>query len=121
MARVKGPDFVALQVRDLEASARFYEQRLGLERVPQSPPGAVVFATEPIAFAVREPLVDLGEVERLGWGVALWLGCDDAQALYDSLAGAGVQIAQEPFDGPFGRTFAFVDPDGYRVTVHDGG
>ncbi len=121
MARVTGPDFIALQVRDLEASARFYEQRLGLKRVPQSPPGAVVFATEPIAFAVREPLVDLGAVEKLGWGIALWLAGDDAQALHDSLEEAGVPIAQEPFDSPFGRTFAFVDPDGYRVTVHDGG
>jgi predicted enzyme related to lactoylglutathione lyase len=121
MARVLGPDFVALQVRDLEASARFYEERLGLERAPQSPSDAVVFATEPVAFAVREPLVDLEAVERLGWGVALWLGCDDAQALYDSLVEAGVPIAQEPFDGPFGKTFAFVDPDGYRVTAHDGG
>lgn len=121
MARVMGPDFVALQVRDLGASARFYEQRLGLERAPQSPPDAVVFATEPIAFAVRRPLVDLDAVERPGWGVALWFRCDDAQALHDSLAGAGVQIAQEPFDGPFGRTFAFMDPDGYRVTAHDVG
>ena len=120
MARVKGPDFVALGVRDLEASGRFYEEKLGLEWAPQSPPDAVVFATEPIAFAVREPLVDLGAVENPGWGISLWLGCDDAQALHDSLVEAGVQIAQEPFDGPFGRTFAFVDPDGYRVTVHDG-
>jgi predicted enzyme related to lactoylglutathione lyase len=120
MARVTGPDFVALQVRDLEASARFYEQRLGLERVPESPPKAVVFATEPIAFAVREPLVDLEAVDRMGWGVALWLRCDDAQVLHDSLVEAGVPIAQEPFDGPFGRTFVFVDPEGYQVTVHDG-
>lgn len=121
MARVTGPDFVALQVRDVEASARFYEERLGLERAPQSPPGAVVFRTEPIAFAVREPTVNLDVVERLGWGVALWLKCDDAQALHDSLEGAGVEIAQEPFDSPFGRTFSLVDPDGYVVTVHDGG
>ncbi len=121
MARVLGPDFVALQVRDLEASARFYEEKMGLKREPQSPSGAVVFNAEPIPFAVREPLVDLGAVERLGWGVALWLGCDDAQTLHDSLVEAGVPIEQEPSDGPFGRTFAFVDPDGYRVTVHDGG
>lgn len=39
MARVTGPDFVALQVRDLEDSGRFYEERLGLERAQQSPPG----------------------------------------------------------------------------------
>ena len=121
MARVKGPDFVAFQVRDLEVSGRFYEEKLGLERAPRGPRDAVVFATEPIAFAVREPLVDLEVVEKLGWGVALWLSCDDAQALHDSLVEAGVQIAQKPFDGPFGRTFAFVDPDGYLVTMHDGG
>lgn len=120
MAKVTGPDFVALQVRDLEASARFYEERLGLERAPQGPPNAVVFATEPVPFAVREPAVDLDAVERLGWGVALWLKCDDAQGLHDALVEAGVPMAQEPFDGPFGRTFSFVDPDGYAVTVHDG-
>lgn len=120
MARVLGPDFVALQVRDVESSARFYEERLGLKRGPRVSPDAVVFATEPVPFAVREPLVDLESVERLGWGVALWMRCDDAQALYESLDGAGVPIAREPFDGPFGRTFAFVDPDGYAVTVHDG-
>jgi predicted enzyme related to lactoylglutathione lyase len=120
MARVLGPDFVALMVRDLGRSARFYEERLGLERAPQSPADAVVFATQPVPFAVREPLVDLDAVDRLGWGVALWLGCEDAQGMHDSLVAAGVPIAQEPFDGPFGRTFAFVDPDGYRVTVHDG-
>ena len=120
MTRVTGPDFVALQVRDLEASARFYEERLGMGRVPQSPPGAVVFATEPVPFAVREPAVDLDAVERLGWGVALWMKCDDAQGLHDALEGAGVPISQAPFDGPFGRTFVFADPDGYAVTVHDG-
>lgn len=120
MAKAMGVDFVALQVRDLEASKRFYTERLGLEVDPQGPPHAVVFKTEPIPFAVREPVVDLDAVERLGWGVALWIKCDDAQELRDSLKEAGVPIAQEPFDGPFGRTFTFVDPDGYAITVHDG-
>ncbi len=61
---VTGPDFVALQVRDLEASARFYTERLRLRRAPVSPPGAVVFTTEPIPFAVREPMVDLDATSR---------------------------------------------------------
>ena len=43
------------------------------QEAPQSPPGAVAYATEPIPFAVREPAVDLDAVERLGWGVAVWL------------------------------------------------
>jgi catechol 2,3-dioxygenase-like lactoylglutathione lyase family enzyme len=56
-----GPDFIALQVRSLEQAADFYESRLGLRRADVSPPGAVVFVTTPIPFAVREPLpgVDL--------------------------------------------------------------
>lgn len=52
MSTVTGPDFLALQVRDLERAATFDEQKLGLRRALASPPGAVVFATEPIAFAV---------------------------------------------------------------------
>ncbi|MCX6407108.1 MAG: VOC family protein [Propionibacteriales bacterium] len=121
MATVTGPDFIALQVVDLEASAAFYEERLGLVRAPVAPPGAVVFATTPVAFAVREPLpgLDVASISpRPGAGIALWLASDDAQAIHDDLLAHDVAIVQEPFDGPFGRTFTFADPDGYAVTVH---
>ncbi|GCE50313.1 putative enzyme related to lactoylglutathione lyase [Thermosporothrix hazakensis] len=120
MAHILGPDFLALQVRDLQASRRFYTEVLGLREAPQSPPNAVVFATSPIPFAIREPLVNLDDVPRLGWGVALWLACDNADELCASLEAAGSPIVQRPFDGPFGRTFSFVDPDGYTITVHGG-
>lgn len=119
---VTGPDFIALQVRDLEKAAAFYETRLGLKRAPVAPPGAVVFATTPYSFAVREPLpgIDLdAATPSPGTGVALWLHADDAQALHDSLAASGVVIAVAPYDGPFGRTFTFTDPDGYAITIHD--
>jgi predicted enzyme related to lactoylglutathione lyase len=117
---VTGPDVIALQVRDLDRAAAFYEQRLGLRRSAVSPPHAVVFDTTP-AFAVRDPLpgVDLDAVARPGLGVALWLHATDAQALHDDLQAAGVPIVAPPVDGPFGRTFTFADPDGYAVTVHD--
>jgi predicted enzyme related to lactoylglutathione lyase len=107
-----GPDFVSLQVRDLDTAAAFYEDRVGLRRAPVSPPGAVVFASEPIPFAVREPLPDTD----LDSGQP---GLGNAQALHDQLAGRGVTILTDPFDGPFGRTFALRDPDGYAVTIHD--
>src|SRR5690242_12780986 len=116
--KVIGPDFISLQVSDLEASAAFYSEQVGLQRAAQSPLGAVVFATAPIPFAVREPAIDLQAVERLGWGVAIWLKADDPQALHDRLVDAGVRVVTEPFDGPFGRTFVFADPDGYAVTIH---
>lgn len=119
---VSGIDFTALQVRDVAAAAEFYQDRLGLTRAPVERPGAVVFATDPIPFAVREPLpgVDLDAVERPGLGVALWFHADDAQKLHDELAEAGVTIAVPPSDGPFGRQFSVLDPDGYLITVHDG-
>jgi len=120
MSTITGPDFLALQVRDLEQAAAFYERELGLRRAPGSPPDAVVFATQPVPFAVRKPLpgTDL-DAGRPGLGVALWLRADDAQAVHDRLSTHEVPIVTEPFDGPFGRTFVFRDPDGYVVTVHD--
>jgi len=116
---ITGPDFIALQVRDLEKAATFYETVVGLTRAPFSPPHAVVFDTQP-TFAVRDPApgVDL-EAGPLGLGIALWLHDPDAVALHATVAAAGATIIQEPFDGPFGKTFVFQDLDGYAVTVHD--
>ena len=54
-----------------------------------------------------------------GAGVALWLKADDAQALHDKLAAAGVRIVTAPADGPFGRQFALAGPEGYLITDHD--
>lgn len=50
--------------------------------------------------------------------MALWLKADDVDRLHEDLAGHGVTIVTAPFDGPFGRTFAFADPDGYIITLH---
>ena len=118
-----GPDFISLQVRDLERSAAFYEQHLGLVRAEVSPPHAVVFATRPIPFAVREPLpgVDLDAIAQPGVGIGLWVRADDAQRMHDDLVAAGATITSAPVDGPFGHTFTFADPDGYQVTIHDRG
>lgn len=118
---VTGPDFISLQVRGTEVSAAFYEQYLGLVRAQAGPPHAVVFATSPIAFAVREPApgVDLDAIDQPGIGVAVWLHAPDAQATHDALVADGRSIVAAPIDGPFGRTFTFADPDGYRITIHD--
>lgn len=122
MSTVTGPDFIALQVRDLERAATFYEEQLGLRRAPASPAAAVVFATEPIPFAVRESLpgTDL-DAGPPGLGVAVWLRADNAQMLHDRLKEGGVPIVTAPFDSPFGRAFVLRDPDGYSIVIHDAG
>ena len=118
---VTGPDFVSLQVRDLDASQAFYERYLGLVRSPAGPPHAVVFDTAPVAFALRDlvPGVDLDAVAQPGLGAAVWLHATDVQAIHDALAADGHRVVTEPFDGPFGRTFVLADPDGYQITLHD--
>jgi len=113
-----GPSFLALQVRDLEASRAFYVDKIGLKPLPQSPPGAIVFSTRPVPFAIRTPLVDLDATDKLGWGISLWIAATNADVVHDQLVEAGVTIALAPADGPFGRFFAFRDLDGYTITVH---
>jgi predicted enzyme related to lactoylglutathione lyase len=56
--------------------------------------------------------------EMEGDELAIWLKADDPQDLHDAMVVAGVPILVAPFDGPFGLTFTFADPDGYAVTIH---
>lgn len=117
---VTGPDFISLQVSDLEASASFYKNHLGLIQSQAGPPHAVVFETKPIAFALRDLIdgTDLDSGSKAGLGVALWLHAPDTQEIHDKLVDAGITIVSAPVDGPFGRTFSFADPDGYVITLH---
>lgn len=113
-----GPDFIALQVRDLAASRSFYIKIFGFEVGPHSPPGAVVFQTTPVPLALREPLRALPETGPLGVGMVLWIACTDADALHDLVVARGGTILSPLADGPFGRFFVAGDPDGYAITFH---
>ncbi len=120
MAKLLGPDFLNLQVRDLSASRAFYTELLGLtEDTSFSAPNTVLFDSTTIPFAISSPRVNLDEAPHPGWGVALWIDCDNVNELHAKLEGAGATIIQQPFDGPFGRTFVFADPDGYRITANE--
>lgn len=118
MAHLIGPDFISIQTHDLDAARAFYSEIVGLKLAPHSPPGAVVFDTAPVSFAVRTPVGELKSTDALGEGVALWFGCDDADALHGQLVEHGTPIVFPPKDGPFGRYFSFRDPFGYAITAH---
>lgn len=115
---MSGIDFLALQVDDLEESAAFLSTHLGWTRT-DVPPGAVVFDTEPIPVAVREPTEDLDGGSRPGLGMWPWIRVEDTDALRVRLDAAGVTIVDEPYDSPFGRAMTSEGPQGYLLTVHD--
>src|SRR5579864_1074376 len=120
MAKLLGPDFISLQVRDLSTSRTFYTEMLGLtidERFDT--PDFVLFDTTTIPFALSEAKVNLDQAPQPGWGVTLWIDCDHVDELHAKLEGAGATIVRTPFDGPFGRTFMIADPDGYHITVNE--
>lgn len=120
MAKLRGPDFISLQVSNFAASRTFYTELLGLpvdERFDT--PDFVLFDSSTIPFALSEAKVNLDEAPQPGWGVALWIDCDQVNELHARLEAAGATIVKPPFDGPFGRTFIFADPDGYQITVNE--
>jgi predicted enzyme related to lactoylglutathione lyase len=120
MAKLLGPDFISFQVSNFSASRTFYTELLGLtvdERFDT--PDFVLFDTNSIPFALTAARVNLNEAPQPGWGATLWIDCDHVNELYAKLQMAGITIITPPFDGPFGRTFVFADPDGYRITANE--
>ena len=73
MAKLLGPDFISLQVRNLSASRTFYTELLGLtvdERFDT--PDFVLFATNSILFALSAARVNLDEAPQPGWTARGW-------------------------------------------------
>src|SRR5947208_1210300 len=112
------PGFISIAVTDANRSASFYERYLGAVR------DTFDFGPDAVAF-VGWPTFALSSARRPGQpgpspettSIQLWWRASDAQALYDHVAAEGIRILVEPFNGPFGRTFAIADPDGYRITI----
>ena len=121
MTDISGPDFITLLVSDLERSFRFYTQQIGWPPSPETRPNAHAFATKPIAIAIREAPEVASENPHPGQGIIIWLHTPDSTALYAELKRRGVPIVEELRKSPFGMIFSFQDPDGYVISVHDGG
>jgi len=114
------PGFISIAVGDIDRSTTFYETYLGAIRDTfDFGAGAVAFVGWPTFAlnATRGPAPSGGSPETCG--IQLWWRASDAQALYERAAADGIPIVSEPFDGPFGRTFAMADPDGYRITIYE--
>jgi len=119
MTNISGPDFHNYPGQ-LKASYSFYREKIGLRESPEKRPNAHAFHTKPYGFAIKQSLDDR-KIENPGQGIILWWRTSDATALHHAFKKRGVPIVEELRKGPFDMTFSFQDPEGYIMTVHDGG
>lgn len=110
-------EFASLQVRDLEASKAFYQNKLGFE-IAVSNPEACIFKYNKgeASFAIRKPIRNI-DGKELGVGTSLWFAVDGAiEELQKDLTEKGVVILETINNTPFGKTLIVKDPDGYTLT-----
>lgn len=106
---------VFIEPTDLEASRRFYGTLLGFPEVFNDGDHVVVFdlggGTQMVLHTNHgDPY------EKPGEGITLYLSVADVDAAVEELRKAGVTIASEPQDEPFGiRDACVLDPTGFRL------
>ena len=105
---IKGLTYVIATTADVPRARRFFVEKLGLSTEDDYADQFSQFTTrEGALWAVMAP----PELHEPG-GVMLFLHVDDVDDAHKTWKERGVELVTEPHDEPFGRTFAFRDPDG---------
>ena len=113
---------IVRHTRNYEAMFRFYGDSLAMKVVEAwDEPGnrGTLFSPgEKVGSAVIE-VIELGEEAVPGVkpvNVVLSIEVDDVDGWHEQLLGAGVTVARELEDAPWGhRSFGIDDPDGFRL------
>jgi len=107
-------------VRDMEASLKFYIEKLGFAKtIDWTPRGKIEWCwlqRDDVSIMLQEPRdrEKFDSEGHRGKGVSICFQCIDALALYHEFTAKGVDI-KEPFVGNNMWVVAFPDPDGYRL------
>jgi predicted enzyme related to lactoylglutathione lyase len=106
---IKGLDYVGLTTTDVPRARAFFRDKLGLGTEDDQGDVFSQFTTRHGSmWALMQPRA-AGGAEG---GVALYLQVEDVDQAYRLWSERGVETVDAPHDEPFGRTFAFKDPDG---------
>jgi len=108
-----------LFVEDLPRSLEFYRDRLGFETVAEAQADGRVFWCRlrrgGASIMLQQAEAEDGPAEGRGRGVALYLVCDDVDALRQEFVARGMSL-REPEIAPYGmKQLTVPDPDGYAV------
>jgi|Tabmets5t2r1_1033131.scaffolds.fasta_scaffold00956_5 catechol 2,3-dioxygenase-like lactoylglutathione lyase family enzyme len=117
-----------LFTRDIDAAVTFYRDRLGFGPLFQVPaegrPEHIVLqlGSSQLALSTDRAVSTIGLRYTAGNPYELIVWCDDVDASAETLRGAGVPIAVEPYDHVAGHRRCYVlDPDGNWVALVDAG
>lgn len=116
------PSFPMLQVSDLAASGRWYQDALGFRHIftmpgPDGEDGLIHLRWRKYADLLLVPERERPESPR-GLGVSLHFPLQEGTVddLVERARAAGATIVQEPTDQPWNvRDATIADPDGYRL------
>jgi len=105
---IRGLTYTILTTNDVPRARRFFIDKLGLMTEDDMGDTFSQFTTRAGSlWAIME-----APAETPAPGVALYVTVDDVDAAYALWKERGVEMVTEPWDAPFGRTFAFKDADG---------
>ena len=98
-----------LRVEDLDASRRYYIDRLGFSLDWD--------AGTMISVSRDGKAIMLCEREQGQPGVWLWIGVEDADALFAEFVAKGAHIRCRPQNFPWAYEFEVADPDGHVLRI----
>ena len=105
---IQGLTCAILTTPDMPRAKRFFTEQLGLGTEEEQGEVFSQFTTRAgTLWAIMQAPPQASPA-----GVELYLQVPDADAAYGTWRERGVEMVTEPHEEPFGRTFAFRDPDG---------
>jgi catechol 2,3-dioxygenase-like lactoylglutathione lyase family enzyme len=114
---VERTDFVSVPVTDLERSTRFYEETLGLERVP-GPGGWPEFQLgENLSLYLVDP-ANIGEAFSGPHTAHIALRVPDVEGVRRELEEKGIEFQGDVLDTGVCHMAFFRDPDGNALMLH---
>lgn len=114
---IKGLTYAIVTTDDVPRARQFFTEKLGLGTEDDMGDDFSQFTTRDGSLWAVMKTPHAG-----ARGVELYLTVDDVDESYQTWKARGVEMVTEPWDAPFGRTFAFKDADGrvlhaYAMTV----
>ena len=114
-----------ITVRDVRASAAWYERVLGLESAHGGDEYEQLVQDGKLLLQLHNNEPDMNhdalteEGEHLGGGVLLWFKTEDFEAQVERLRDAAIVPEVAPYMNEYARHMEvwFRDPDGYRIVV----